>query len=498
MRAPRRVSVFKLVLVGSLGLLILPRLALAAPTTTSDVTTSTEPTEYRYEFGLTAGWHVFNDKSGLGRAKTDDPGLSPADNVAFGGRLALNFNRWVSIEGEALAIPTRTRDHQTDLWAFAYRGSVNVHLVPSGPLRPFVTVGFGGISTIVNNSSVVPGDTDGFFHAGVGLKLALGPHVGLRGDARILFPPAILGSQVAVGNETGYDGPDWEFLGGLYLNFGPVERLRETIVTREVVNVLPPPPTDPDGDGIVGDADKCPNLAEDKDGFEDEDGCPDPDNDKDGIPDALDKCPNDPEDKDGFEDQDGCPDPDNDKDGIPDALDKCPNEPETKNGYQDEDGCPDELPAAIKKFTGVIQGINFKTAQAKILPGSYAILDRAVEVLKRYPDIRMEVSGHTDSRGKADYNRDLSQRRADSVKLYLISKGIDSSRLMSVGYGLDRPIADNLTESGRSKNRRTEFRLLMRDEGRPAAPGGAGPGAAPPAGDSGPTPGDSGPPPPIK
>ncbi|MEP6652724.1 MAG: OmpA family protein, partial [Myxococcales bacterium] len=87
--------------------------------------------------------------------------------------------------------------------------------------------------------------------------------------------------------------------------------------------------------------------------------------------------------------------------------------------------------------------------------------------------------------------RDLSQRRADAVKMYFIANGIDASRLTSVGYGLDRPIADNRTESGRSKNRRTEFRLLMGDEGKPAAA---------PRGDSGPpsTPGDSGPPPPMK
>jgi OOP family OmpA-OmpF porin len=94
--------------------------------------------------------------------------------------------------------------------------------------------------------------------------------------------------------------------------------------------------------------------------------------------------------------------------------------------------------------------------------------------LKEYPDIRIEISGHTDSRGKADYNRDLSQRRADAVKVYFIGKGIDPSRLTTVGYGMDRPIADNTTESGRSKNRRTEFRLLMGDEGTPGATGTTG------------------------
>ena len=104
-------------------------------------------------------------------------------------------------------------------------------------------------------------------------------------------------------------------------------------------------PPDSDGDGVSDDDDRCPDVPEDRDGFEDGDGCPDPDNDKDGIPDATDKCPDQPEDRDAFEDGDGCPDPDNDKDGILDAVDKCPDKAETKNGFEDEDGCPDELPA---------------------------------------------------------------------------------------------------------------------------------------------------------
>ncbi|MGE5185794.1 MAG: hypothetical protein ACM31C_27225, partial [Acidobacteriota bacterium] len=101
------------------------------------------------------------------------------------------------------------------------------------------------------------------------------------------------------------------------------------------------PDVDNDGDGIPDSQDKCPNDPEDKDGFQDQDGCPDPDNDNDGIPDSQDKCPNDPEDKDGFQDDDGCPDPDNDGDGVPDAQDQCPNEPEDKDGFEDDDGCPD-------------------------------------------------------------------------------------------------------------------------------------------------------------
>lgn len=98
---------------------------------------------------------------------------------------------------------------------------------------------------------------------------------------------------------------------------------------------------DRDGDGIRDDVDECPTEAEDVDGYEDQDGCPDLDNDQDTIADTADKCPMEPEDPDAFEDTDGCPELDNDKDGINDDNDACPNEPETKNGYKDEDGCPD-------------------------------------------------------------------------------------------------------------------------------------------------------------
>ena len=103
----------------------------------------------------------------------------------------------------------------------------------------------------------------------------------------------------------------------------------------------PDPHLDSDGDGVPDVLDRCPTEPEDRDGWQDADGCPDPDNDGDGIPDALDQCPDEPEDKDDFRDEDGCPDPDNDGDGIPDALDKCPNQAEDKDGFQDEDGCPD-------------------------------------------------------------------------------------------------------------------------------------------------------------
>jgi outer membrane protein OmpA-like peptidoglycan-associated protein len=221
------------------------------------------------------------------------------------------------------------------------------------------------------------------------------------------------------------------------------------------------PDLDNDGDGIEDQVDQCPNDPEDVDGWEDGDGCPDFDNDEDGIPDDRDTCPNRAEDEDGFEDMDGCPDLDNDQDGILDVDDRCPNHPESMNGFEDEDGCPDEIPEALKKFTGVIPDINFKADSEELLSSSFTILDQAARVLLEYPDVRMEIQGHASSEGEDDYNLDLSQRRAGSVRRYLIGRGVEAWRLSAVGYGELRPIATNKTEPGRAQNRRVEFQIVQ-------------------------------------
>ncbi|MGD0042473.1 MAG: OmpA family protein, partial [Isosphaeraceae bacterium] len=171
---------------------------------------------------------------------------------------------------------------------------------------------------------------------------------------------------------------------------------------------------DRDGDGIKDDVDKCPDDPEDYDGFEDEDGCPDPDNDHDGIPDKVDLCPNDPEDFDGFEDEDGCPDPDNDHDRIPDKLDKCPNEPETYNGFEDEDGCPDKGLVIVQRGKlEIMDKIYFETDKDEILPRSFPLLDQIAGTIKGHPEIKLiEIQGHADERGDDEHNLDLTDRRA--------------------------------------------------------------------------------------
>jgi outer membrane protein OmpA-like peptidoglycan-associated protein len=255
---------------------------------------------------------------------------------------------------------------------------------------------------------------------------------------------------------------------------------------------------DRDGDGIPDRDDLCPDEPEDKDGFQDEDGCPDPDNDLDGIPDALDKCPNQPEDKDGFQDEDGCPDPDNDGDGIPDVLDKCPNEPEDRDGFQDEDGCPDpdndgdgildkddkcpnepETVNGVDDFDGcpdqAVQGgprmaadrvdlqgerIEFVGRSARLTAPSQATLDAVAQILKGAPTVRIRVevgverSG--DSKRSRDADRALSTERARAVQAYLFAKGVKATQVDAAPLGSDRPI-DAKNPKDPRVNRRVEL-----------------------------------------
>ena len=231
------------------------------------------------------------------------------------------------------------------------------------------------------------------------------------------------------------------------------------------------PDLDNDGDGIADVDDACPNEAEDVDGFADEDGCPEDDADEDGVKDEDDECPTEPEDGDGFEDLNGCPDTDNDQDGILDVDDACPDQPENVNGVKDEDGCPDDVQAVIKgEKILILDKVFFVTGKDQIIQKSYSVLNAVTKTLKDNPKIKkVRVEGHTDSRAGQDINQPLSERRAAAVVKYLVKKGIDASRLESVGFGETRPIDTNDTDEGMQRNRRVEFTILeQEDVGAPA------------------------------
>jgi outer membrane protein OmpA-like peptidoglycan-associated protein len=245
-------------------------------------------------------------------------------------------------------------------------------------------------------------------------------------------------------------------------------------------------PLDSDGDGVPDYLDKCPNtpleangrvdvngclIDSDKDGVPDYlDECDTPaaaigkvdsvgcplDTDKDGVPDYVDKCPNTPLAAKDMIDESGCP-LDSDGDGIPDYLDNCP----TIAGVADNEGCPEIKKEVKVLFKKALEGIQFETGKVAIEPGSFALLDQIFKVLIENPAYLIDVRGHTDNSGTPAANLKLSESRADAVRNYLIKKGISKKRITSQGMGDTKPIADNATEEGRTKNRRVEFVVIF-------------------------------------
>jgi outer membrane protein OmpA-like peptidoglycan-associated protein len=237
------------------------------------------------------------------------------------------------------------------------------------------------------------------------------------------------------------------------------------------------PDPDNDKDGVLDKADQCPLEAEDKDGYRDADGCPELDNDHDGIADVKDKCPNDAEDKDSFEDEDGCPDPDNDKDGIPDKEDLCPNEAETMNGYADHDGCPDAQQIRVVGDKIVLDDrVHFMINSHIIRRISFDLLERLAKLINEHPEyVHIEIQGHTDERGPTWYNERLSQTRAASVMAFLVKSGVNAERLSAKGFGQSKPLVQKRTEYAYYMNRRVEFEITREirqkaTDGEPTSP----------------------------
>ncbi|MEZ4319591.1 MAG: OmpA family protein [Myxococcota bacterium] len=421
--------------------------------------------------------------------------------------------------------------------------------------------------------------------AGVSLDLNTNLNLGEVGNIAGIPIEALLGGWGRIGD-------DFVLRGGVGTGLTPGVGSADfrTVVT---IGYEPREDLDPDLDGLVGDEDQCPNDPEDKDDFEDLDGCPDLDNDKDGILDQADQCPNDPEDVDGFQDEDGCPDfttqitvkvkkqngelvpgatgtitAENveEKGATPEFLvdlhegtyklaakapEFLPNESEftvpLPNGkdevvitlqpdvimgdlkilvtnpagepltdliwYLDggvgpapmnEGAVTVKIPAgehaldirregfithrskvtvpekAQKEVVIVLQPsqvtvtkekidvkgtVYFDTAKATIQSRSFGLLDDVAGVLLDHPEItKVRIEGHTDSRGGADYNRTLSDKRAKSVMQYLVNKGVDQGRLTAIGYGEDRPVDDRNVAEAWEKNRRVDFFIEERSD----------------------------------
>jgi outer membrane protein OmpA-like peptidoglycan-associated protein len=184
------------------------------------------------------------------------------------------------------------------------------------------------------------------------------------------------------------------------------------------------------------------------------------DSDGDGLLDDVDQCPNDAEDFDGFQDEDGCPDLDNDGDGVPDRVDNCPDEPGTVENH----GCQDaQLVVIGAGQLEILEKVYFKTGSHKLQKRSFALLDNVAEVMNSHPEIEIiRVEGHSDATGSLKFNMRLSKQRANTVVRYLVGRGkVTRERLISEGFGPTRPLVpDATTKEERAQNRRVEFHIV--------------------------------------
>ncbi len=346
-----------------------------------------------------------------------------------------------------------------DLSYYGIDGTIKYNFLKNTVIDPFVEIG-GGYTWI---DEIGAGTANG----GVGVNIWFNDNIGLT-----------LQSNYKHAFED-YLAPHFQHLAGIAIKFGGTDTDGDGIFDKddacpevaglEAFNGCP----DADGDGIEDSKDACPNEA----GTKELNGCPD--SDGDGIVDGDDKCPS----VAGIAALAGCPDADGD--GVADGDDTCPNEagPAANNGcpWADKDGdsvldkddacpdvagpvanngCPEVTEEVQKKLNDYARTILFDTGKSSIKAESTAVMVDIITILAEYPTAKFTVEGHTDSVGSASLNQKLSDSRANSVRDFLIARGIGADRLTAIGYGEDKPIATNKTRSGRAQNRRVEINLV--------------------------------------
>lgn len=464
------------------------------------------------ELGIYAGYAMPDDYASQAGAR------NPADDLLVGARIGgFVSSRWgVEFSTQRFSSETRFAPSaamtDVDFDIDSIRFNLLHNFRPGQRFRPFVTVGIGRD----NVSAPTDIETDSVsFNAGGGLRWYLSERFGIRLDGRYMTHEVRETPIASQGNVEGTLGVLWSFGGQ-----GPTDSDGDGVRDRRDDCPATPRgavvdaagcPIDSDGDGVADGIDRCPATAAgvrvdatgclldtDGDGVHDgadqcaktpkgarvdNRGCP-TDRDRDGVADGIDKCPDTPDnarvdatgcpkDSDGDRVWDGldrCPDSrrgakvdehgcamDSDNDGVPDGVDRCPGTPP---GTQvDAKGCKKLFDEGRKSL--VLEGVRFEFNSDELTAAAKAILDRVALSLNEWSEIRVEIAGHTDSKGSESYNLRLSQRRSESVRSYLQGKGVDASRMTAVGFGETRLRVDpEKGEADRRANRRVELRKL--------------------------------------
>jgi len=389
--------------------------------------------------------YIFADDD---RVADNDIGLQ----LGLGKEVSENWNIELNLLSDQL-------DFETGSGKFKQYGlSVDALYFPdrSSRIAPYGLLGLGALRT------KVPGNrsTDPIAEMGIGIMSHLdNTNMALRAEIRYRYND----DDSSIPSEDNFG--DWIVGLGLAIPFGGHS-------TPAPVATL-----DDDKDGIDNDTDRCPNtvpgatvnalgceLDNDNDGVKNSaDSCPDTaqgttvdargckqdmDSDNDGIKNSADSCPDTAQ---GSKvDAQGC-ELDSDNDGVKNSADNCPDT--VPNAGVDTQGCE------LKKIIA-LKGVTFANNSAVLTGNSVEVLDEAAATLRRNADLNVEVAGYTDNRGSATYNVRLSQKRAETVRDYLVTQGVSADMLSAKGYGPENPLADNATADGRAANRRVELRIL--------------------------------------
>ncbi len=453
----------------------------------SGATAAKSSEEKRFYLTPFVGWTMFDSE------RRFSSGQQFRDDVYLGGRVGARLVGpvWLDIAGGY----TGTTDclDCTESWSHI-SGNLMLSSSESHAISPFISLGGGAAQT---KHELGPVENAGNVEAAAGFKLRLSESIGIRLEARdVLWVPKENWNKAHI-NEIVVGA-------GLVLAFGGAPKDSDYDGVPDSRDKCPGTPRgcrvdangcpiDSDGDGVCDGVDKCPDtpagarvdasgcpMDSDGDGVYDGlDQCPDTprnckvdargcpiDSDGDGVCDGVDNCANTPP---GCQvDANGCP-IDSDNDGVCNGVDKCPDTP--AGTTVDRDGCTvlereKQLELELLN-TGMIRlsNVNFDYAKSTIRPEAHAVLDTVGRILSKWPGLRIEIGGHTDSRGSAAYNHGLSHRRAQSVRSYLLAHFTQFKRaqITAKGYGEAKPIAPNTSPAGMQENRRVEFVVLNRE-----------------------------------